>query len=115
MTLPDRARLRDVATTPVQAFIDDTVQMHDYVRQILAMTGKADVVIATFSYAELFVRAVADMKAQGMIGSCTLIADARAAQKTVKLEELLRNTFDHIYMGRTHCKIVLINHNRGGG
>ncbi len=104
------APLRD---NPIQAYCDNSTQLADVVDFILSDIGGADfVVVTTYSTSEEFLRRMDIMKSKGKIKRSVLLADLKAAYKTLQLNALIKNTFDEVYLTENHSKVILVS---GGG
>lgn len=75
---------------------------------ILKQTGCADVYVSTFSTSDAFLSGFLRLRRRKLIANATLIADLKAARKTVQLYRLMQSCFDHVYLAQNHSKIVLV-------
>lgn len=101
--------LKPLSSTPLQAWMDNRLQLFDVIEFVLnEIGGNADVCVTTFSTSEEFLRKIFRFKQQGLIKSATLIADLKAARKTINLFNFIRNTFDFVYLSENHSKVILI-------
>lgn len=75
---------------------------------ILKQTGRADVYVSTFSTSDAFLSGFMRLRRRNLINNATLVADLKAARKTVLLYRLMQNCFDHVFLGQNHSKIVLV-------
>lgn len=48
------------------------------------------------------------LRRRKLINNATLVADLKAARKTVQLYRLMQSCFDHVFLGQNHSKIVLV-------
>lgn len=76
---------------------------------ILKQTGRADVYVSTFSTSDAFLSGFLRLRRRKLINNATLVADLKAARKTVQLYRLMQSCFDHVFLGQNHSKIVLVN------
>lgn len=75
---------------------------------ILEQTGRAKVLVTTFSTSDEFLSGFLNLRKKGLIIGASLLADLKACKKTVKLEELMRQCFERVYLGNNHSKLLLI-------
>lgn len=75
---------------------------------ILKQTGRADVYVSTFSTSDAFLSGFLRLRRRKLINNATLVADLKAARKTVQLYRLMQSCFDHVFLGQNHSKIVLV-------
>lgn len=75
---------------------------------ILRQTGRADVYVSTFSTSDAFLSGFLRLRRQSMVANATLVADLKAARKTVQLYRLMQSCFNHVYLAQNHSKIVLV-------
>ena len=75
---------------------------------ILKQTGRADVYVSTFSTSDAFLSGFLRLRRRNLINNATLVADLKAARKTVQLCRLMQSCFDHVFLGQNHSKIVLV-------
>lgn len=85
------------------------VQIYNIIEWAVKFTGPVDMVNTTFSVAEEFLRAVFRMKREGLILSATEVADLKSAAKTLRINNLLRQVFDEVYLAENHSKVVLLS------
>ena len=102
------ALLKPLSTTPIQAYLDNRLQLFDVLEYILKETGPAAVSISTFSTSEEFLRRLYKMKEKGLIHNAVLLGDLKAAKKTVNLYSFMRTIFDKVYLSENHSKVLLI-------
>lgn len=76
---------------------------------ILEQTGPADVIVTTYSTSEEFLAGFLNLRKKGLIDHATMVADLKASKKTVKLNALMGQCFDNVFLGSNHSKIVLVN------
>lgn len=72
---------------------------------ILKQTGRADVYVST---SDAFLSGFLRLRRKNLIKNATLVADLKAARKTVQLYRLMQSCFDHVHLAQNHSKIVLI-------
>lgn len=100
--------IRPIERNPLQAYLDNRIQLFDVIEKILLETGPAKVYISTFSTSEEFLRRIYRLKKEGLILRSAMLADLKASRKTVILYSLISNTFDECYLAENHSKVILI-------
>ena len=97
--------LRNAAT---QAFFGKGLHTLGLLHWLLPQTGRADVWVSSYSTSEPFLNGIVLMRQKDLIGHSAILLDQRAARKTLKLESLLSNAFEHVYLGQNHSKVLLL-------
>jgi hypothetical protein len=92
----------------VQVQMSDQMQLGDILSEILKTTGPANLTVSTFSTGEEFLRNLLRLKNKGLVTSAVLYCDMKAAEKTARINTMLRNTFDKVMLCRNHSKVLLI-------
>lgn len=100
--------LRPLEEKPIQAYFGQGLHSLGLLRWILEQTGKADVWVSSYSTSEPFLNGFIHLKEDGLVRQSMILLDQRACTKTVKLERLLANSFDHVMLGQNHSKITLV-------
>ena len=80
--------LKPLSDVPLQAYLDNRLQLFDVLEFILSQTGPAKVYVSTFSTSE------------------------EAARKTVNLYTFMSSVFDDVYLTENHSKVLLIENDR---
>lgn len=88
--------------------MSDQLQLGDVLSEILKNTGPANLTVSTFSTGEEFLRNLIRMKNKGLVTSAVLYCDMKAAEKTARINTMLRNTFDKVRLCKNHSKVLLI-------
>ena len=101
--------LQPISDVPLQAYLDNRLQLFDVLEYILRFTGPADLRVSTFSTSEEFLRRLFSLKKRGLITHALLLADLKAAKKTVNLASFMSNVFDTVYLTENHSKILLVS------
>lgn len=101
-------RIKPVKENPLQAFVTDKFQLFDSLEVILREIGAVDLVITSFSVSEEFIRKIHLFRERGLIRSCSVVIDTKAAAKVSQLLNFAGNVFDNVYLGNNHSKIVLM-------
>ncbi|WP_270252629.1 C4-dicarboxylate ABC transporter [Phocaeicola dorei] len=107
-----RQLLRPLSEAPLQAYLDNRVQLFDIIEMILSETGPAEIYISTFSTSEEFLRRIYRLKRRGQLTRATMLADLKASRKTVNLYTFIANVFDEVYLSENHSKVILIQNAR---
>lgn len=107
-----RQLLRSLSEAPLQAYLDNRVQLFDIIEMILSETGPAEIYISTFSTSEEFLRRIYRLKRRGQLIRATMLADLKASRKTVNLYTFIANVFDEVYLSENHSKVILIQNAR---
>lgn len=101
--------LKPLGLCAVQPYFSKSVQLADLIEWVICQIGRADITISTFSTSEEFLRRMFRMKQKGLVRSCELICDLRAARKTISLKNFMASTFDCVYLSQNHSKVVLLS------
>ena len=104
-----RISLTPIADVTTQAFMSNSYQLYHILEWILTQTGKAHVVVASFSTGEEFVRKIVFLKNDGLIDSCSLLLDQKAVLKTKRIITYIGNVFDTVQFAKIHAKVILIH------
>lgn len=99
---------RPLGECPIQAFFGRGVYVLGLIKWVLAQTGKADVMVSSYSTSEEFLRGFLLMRKNGLVRSSALLTDAKATGKTVHLWHIMSVCFDAVFVGENHSKVVLI-------
>lgn len=78
-------------------------------RWVLEQTDASHIMLTTFSTSEEFLCGFHRLRRDGLVIDAVLIADIKAARKTVHLDALVRNCFDSVELLPNHSKVVLIS------
>ena len=100
--------LKPLSGAPLQAYLDNRIQLFDVIERILMETGPADIYITTFSTSEEFLRKIFRFREKGWIRRATMVTDLKASKKTLNLYNFIANVFDDVYLGENHSKVILI-------
>ncbi|WP_372775647.1 hypothetical protein [Mangrovibacterium sp.] len=103
-----REHIKPLACNPVQAYFTSDFQLYHLLEFILDETGPGDLILATFSVSEEFVRKLLQMKNNGLISSLAMIADHRTAVKALRLSLFTKNIAEELHLGNNHAKVVLL-------
>lgn len=107
-----RQILKPLSDAPLQAYLDNRVQLFDIIEYILSQTGPAAIHISTFSTSEEFLRRIFRLRRMGMLTSAVMLADLKASRKTVNLYHFISSVFDDVYLAENHSKVILIRNER---
>ena len=64
--------------------------------------------MSTFSTSDAFLSGFLRLRHRNLVSKATLVADLKAARKTVQLYRLMQGCFDHVFLAQNHSKIVLV-------
>lgn len=104
--------IKPLSGTPLQAYLDNRIQLFDVIEKILTETGSAEIYISTFSTSEEFLRQIFRLRKKGMITKATMLTDLKASRKTVNLYTFISNVFDNVYLAENHSKVILIRNSK---
>lgn len=104
--------IKPLSGTPLQAYLDNRIQLFDVIEKILLETGPAEIYISTFSTSEEFLRKIFRLRKNGMITKATMLTDLKASRKTVNLYTFISNVFDNVYLAENHSKVILIRNSK---
>lgn len=107
-----RQILKPLSDAPLQAYLDNRVQLFDIIEYILTQTGPASICISTFSTSEEFLRRIFKLRQRGMLTSAVMLADLKASRKTVNLYRFISSVFDDVYLAENHSKVILIRNDK---
>ena len=101
--------LKPLSDAPNQVYLGIGVHTLGLLGWILEQTGPANVIVTTFSTSEEFLSGFLNLRKKGLIKKATMVADLKASKKTVKLDTLMTQCFDEVYLASNHSKIMLVN------
>ena len=104
--------IRPLSDAPLQAYLDNRVQLFDIIERILSETGPAEIYISTFSTSEEFLRRIYRLRKRGLLTKATMLTDLKASRKTINLYTLISNVFDEVFLAENHSKVILIQNAR---
>ena len=64
--------------------------------------------MSTYSTSDEFLSGLINLKREGYIKGAVLVADVKAAKKTVILEDIMKQCFDDVILAENHSKVMLI-------
>lgn len=100
--------LQPLSEKTVQAYFGQGLHTLGLLRWIVRQTGKCTVFVSSYSTSEPFLNGFYLMRQHGYISRAAILLDCRAAGKTVRLEQLLGNAFDNVFLGQNHSKVLLV-------
>lgn len=100
--------LKPLSCTPLQAYMDNRMQLFDVMEYVLKQTGPSMVYVSTFSTSEEFLRKMFRFKKDGLVRRAILLTDLKASKKTVNLYRFIASVFNEVYLGENHSKVILI-------
>lgn len=106
--IEDKPEIHNPRDEPLQLFISDKIQLGEVIERLLQFTGKANVLITSFSVGEEFTRKIHALKKKGLIGRADLYIDMKAAEKTARTRTITTAVFDTVNDCANHAKAVVI-------
>lgn len=91
---------RPLSDTVTQYHIGTGLHTLGLLKWILQQTGRADVYVSTFSTSDAFLSGFLRLRRRKLIDKATLVADLKAARKTVQLYKLMQSCFDHVHLAQ---------------
>ena len=104
--------IKPLSGTPLQAYLDNRIQLFDIIEKILSETGPAEIYISTFSTSEEFLRRIFKLRQKGLITRATMLTDLKASRKTINLYTFISNVFDDVFLAENHSKVILIRNSK---
>ncbi len=100
--------LRPVRDMPLQAYFGQGLHTLGLLLWLLPQTGKADIWVSSYSTSEPFLNGFYLLRQKGLVRHSAILLDQRAARKTLRLESLLSSSFEHVFLGQNHSKLLLL-------
>lgn len=102
-------QLRNITENDTQAVFTNDLQVADILEWILAQSGKADVLMSTFSISEEFLRRLYFLrKKSGKIRALTVLLDRKGTQKTITLWPMIKQVVQDAYLADNHSKVLIV-------
>lgn len=98
----------DPSEKKVQVILTDAFQLGYVLEKLLGFTGAADITVSTFSTGEEFLRKLIALRRKGLIRTARLFTDFKAAEKTAKINAMLRAAYDKVRFCKNHSKVIII-------
>lgn len=98
----------DPRASGFRCFLSDKVQMAGLLERLLGFLGPCALTVATFSVGEEFLRCILKLRKAGGIKSAAIYLDAKAAEKTARVNLMMKAAFDEAYYCRNHAKVMLL-------
>lgn len=98
----------DPSEKKVQMILTDAFQLGYVLEKLLGFTGAADITVSTFSTGEEFLRKLIALRRKGLIRTARLFTDFKAAEKTAKINAMLRAAYDEVRFCKNHSKVIII-------
>ena len=92
----------------VQVILTDTFQLGYVLESLLAFTGAAGITVSTYSIGEEFLRKLLALRRKGLVRSAHLFTDFKAAEKTARVNPILRAAYDEVRFCQNHSKVMVI-------
>lgn len=106
--MKQKPTIYDPRERKVQVILTDTFQLGYVLEHLLAFTGAARITVSTYSTGEEFLRKLIALRHKGLIRSAHLFSDFKAAEKTAKVNPMLRATYDEVRFCQNHSKVMVI-------
>ena len=101
--------LAPLAEKPFQAYLGKGLHLLGILNWIASQTGSIDrLFVSTYSTSDEFLSGLINLKREGYIKAAVLIADVKAAKKTVILENIMKQCFDDVILAENHSKVMLL-------
>ena len=100
--------LAPVREKPIQAYFGQGLHTLGLLHWLLSQTGTADVWVSSYSTSEPFLNGFYLLCQRGLVRHSAILLDQRAARKTLKLERLLDASFEGVFLGQNHSKVLLV-------
>jgi len=100
--------LKNPLVCPLQVFMSDRVQLGDVLARLLEFTGPARLTVSTFSCGEEFLTRLFRLKQKGLVLFATLYADMKAAEKTARINPMMKGVYDEVFLCANHSKVMLL-------
>lgn len=101
--------LKPLADNPVQAYLGKGLHLLGLLQWIIGQVGVIDWLgVSTYSTSDEFLSGLQNLKRDRLLRTSVLIADVKAAKKTVILEDIMRQCFDEVILAENHSKVMLI-------
>lgn len=102
--------LKPLAQEPLQAYLGKGLHTLGLLTWIMEQIGKVECVyVSTYSTSEEFLCGLLNLRNEGMVEHAVLVADIKAAKKTVHLNDLMRQCFDDVFLAENHSKVLLVH------
>ena len=98
----------DPSEKKVQVILTDAFQLGYVLEKLLGFTGAADITVSTFSTGEEFLRKLIALRRIGLVRTARLFTDFKAAEKTAKINAMLRAAYDEVRFCKNHSKVIII-------
>ena len=100
--------LQPISEKPLQAFFGQGLHTLGLLGWLLRQMGRSDVWVSSYSTSEPFLNGFVNLRDRNLVRHSAILLDQRAARKTLHLERLLANAFEHVFLGQNHSKILLV-------
>ena len=87
--------LKPLATSPLQCYLTNTLQVADVVEWVLNQVGKSSIWQTSFSISEEFLRRLYFISKSGRVETIRLVLDFKATNKTLRLWAFLTQVIEH--------------------
>lgn len=101
--------LKPITEEPVQAYLGKGLHLLGLLQWIIQQVGVIEWLgVSTYSTSDEFLSGLQSLKRERLIRTSVLIADVKAAKKTVILEDIMKQCFDEVILAENHSKVMLM-------
>ena len=101
--------LKPLAEETVQAYLGKGLHLLGLLQWIIQQVGVIEWLgVSTYSTSDEFLSGIINLKRERLLRTSVLIADVKAAKKTVILEDIMKQCFDEVILAENHSKVMLI-------
>ena len=101
--------LKPLADAPVQAYLGKGLHLLGMLQWVIQQVGVIEWLgVSTYSTSDEFLSGLQSLKRDRLIRTSVLIADVKAAKKTVILEDIMKQCFDEVILAENHSKVMLM-------
>lgn len=107
-SMKTKPNIEDPRTHPYQFFLSDAIQQGQLLEQLIGFTGRASILVTSFSTAEEFLMKCWRLKREGLIDRATILLDIKAVEKTARIRSMIGGVFDRQLFAPNHSKCMVI-------
>lgn len=108
----EKPEIKDPQEEPLQVILTDAFQLGYVLETLLRFTGRADITVSTYSTGEEFLRKLIHLRGCGLLHRATLFTDIKAAEKTARINPMLRTAYDEVHFCENHSKVMVVRGTR---
>lgn len=106
-----KPEIHDPSQKTVQVILTDAFQLGYVLEKLIGYTGAATITVSTFSTGEEFLRKLVALRRKGLVRFARLFTDFKAAEKTARINPMLRAAYDEVRFCPNHSKVIVIEGN----